>query len=99
MPSVVLYGTRICPYCVGARLFLRQRGVAFEDIAVDGNKALRREVEERSGRDTVPQIWIDDYHVGGFTDLLALERQGVLDQLLAKPSDAVAPNTCGEPQA
>ncbi len=98
MPSVVLYGTRICPYCVGARLFLRQRGVAFEDIAVDGNTALRREVEARSGRDTVPQIWIDDYHVGGFTDLLALEREGALDALLA-PSNTVAPNTSGEPEA
>ncbi|MBK6962248.1 MAG: glutaredoxin 3 [Gammaproteobacteria bacterium] len=98
MPSVVLYGTRFCPYCVGARLFLRQRGVAFEDIAVDGNTALRREVEARSGRDTVPQIWIDDYHVGGFTDLLALEREGVLDELLS-PSDAVARNTSGEPNA
>ncbi|MFZ2208267.1 MAG: glutaredoxin 3 [Porticoccaceae bacterium] len=98
MPSVVLYGTRFCPYCVGARLFLRQRGVAFEDIAVDGNAALRREVEARSGRDTVPQIWIDDYHVGGFTDLLALEREGVLDRLL-NPSDAVARNTAGEPNA
>ncbi|MGD9983014.1 MAG: glutaredoxin 3 [Porticoccaceae bacterium] len=96
MPSVVLYGTRICPYCVGARLFLRQRGVAFEDIAVDRNSALRREVEERSGRDTVPQIWIDDYHVGGFTDLLALEREGALDALLA-PSNA--PNTSGEPES
>ncbi len=98
MPSVVLYGTRFCPYCVGARLFLRQRGVAFEDIAVDGNTALRREVEARSGRDTVPQIWIDDYHVGGFTDLLALEREGMLDELLS-PSDAVAHNTSGEPNA
>jgi glutaredoxin 3 len=72
--------------------------VAFEDIAVDGNASLRREVEDRSGRDTVPQIWIDDYHVGGFTDLLALEREGVLDKLLS-PSDAVAPNTSGEPEA
>ena len=98
MPSVLLYGTRFCPYCVGARLFLRQRGVAFEDIAVDGNAALRREVEARSGRYTVPQIWIDDYHVGGFTDLLALEREGVLDELL-RPSEAVAPNTSGEPEA
>jgi glutaredoxin 3 len=86
MPPVVLYGTRICPYCVGARLFLRKRGVAFEDIAVDGKPELRREVEVRSGRDTVPQIWIGDYHVGGFTDLLALDREGVLDQLLSSPA-------------
>ena len=99
MPSVVLYGTRICPYCEGARLFLRQRGVTFEDIAVDGNAALRGEVEDRSGCDTVPQIWIDDYHVGGFTDLLALEREGALDALLARPSNTVAPNTSGEPEA
>lgn len=99
MPSVVLYGTRTCPYCVGARLFLRQRGVAFEDVAVDGNAALRRAVEDRSGRDTVPQIWIDDYHVGGFTDLLALEREGALDALLASPTNTVAPNTSGEPDA
>ena len=91
MSPVTLYGTRICPYCVGARLFLRQRGVAFQDIPVDGNPALRREVEARSGRDTVPQIWIGDYHVGGFTDLLALDREGVLDQLL-RSSDRDAQN-------
>ena len=83
MAEVILYGTRFCPYCVAARRLLHGKGVEFHDVPVDGDPALRRLIAERSGRDTVPQIWIDDHHVGGFTDLQALERAGRLDQLLA----------------
>lgn len=83
MADVILYGTRFCPYCVAARRLLRSKCVDFHDIPVDGEPALRRLVAERSQRDTVPQIWIGEYHVGGFTDLQALDRDGRLDQLLA----------------
>ncbi|MFZ5654936.1 MAG: glutaredoxin domain-containing protein [Pseudomonadota bacterium] len=55
---------------------------AFQDIPVDGDAALRRLIAERSGRSTVPQIWIGEHHVGGYTDLLELERSGRLDELL-----------------
>lgn len=82
MPSVILYGTAFCPYCVRARHLLRKKRVVFADIAVDGRPELRREMLEKSGRHTVPQIWIGDRHVGGYTELAALERQGRLDELL-----------------
>ena len=68
---------------MAARQLLGAKGVAFEDIAVDGNPELRRTMSERAGQRTVPQIWIGETHVGGYTDLAALEKRGVLDQLLA----------------
>ena len=80
---VVMYSTRFCPYCVAARRLLSAKNVAFEDISVDADPELRRQMSERAGRRTVPQIWIGDTHVGGFTDLAALEKQGALDRLLA----------------
>lgn len=81
-PKVVLYGTRFCPYCVAARQLLKRKGAPFEDIAVDSDRALRREVMARSGRDTVPQIWIGATHVGGYDDISELDRRGELDRLL-----------------
>ena len=80
---VVMYSTRFCPYCIRARGLLQARQVEFTDIAVDGQPELRREMTERSGRYTVPQIWIGEHHVGGYDDLALLERQGLLDDLLA----------------
>jgi glutaredoxin 3 len=65
-----------------ARSLLESKGVAYTDIAVDGQPGLRREMTERSGRHTVPQIWIGEHHVGGFDDLARLEQQGRLDELL-----------------
>jgi glutaredoxin 3 len=61
---------------------LKSKGVTFTDIDVSGNPALRQDMEQRSGRHTVPQIWIGTTHVGGCDDLYALERQGKLDALL-----------------
>lgn len=82
--TVVLYTTRFCPYCVAARQLLQSKGVTFEDIAVDGDPALRRDMSQRAGgAHTVPQIWVGETHVGGFTDLAALERRGELDRLLS----------------
>ena len=82
MADVVLYTTPWCPFCVRAKHLLSAKGVDFTDIDVSGNPALRREMEQRSGRHTVPQIWIGSTHVGGCDDLYALERQGKLDALL-----------------
>tara|TARA_R110000787_G_scaffold16806_4_gene52744 strand:+ start:2870 stop:3136 length:267 start_codon:yes stop_codon:yes gene_type:complete len=81
--KVVLYGTRICPYCVAARSLLAGRNIVFEDISVDGNRELREHMEQISGRDTVPQIWIGETHVGGYTELRQLAGSGELDTLLS----------------
>lgn len=85
MPAaVIMYATRFCPYCVRARSLLDSKQVGYTEIAVDGAPELRREMAERSGRTTVPQIWIGETHVGGYDDLAFLERQGRLDELLSR---------------
>lgn len=82
---VLMYSTRFCPYCIRARGLLNAKQVDYTDIGVDGQPELRREMTERSGRYTVPQIWIGEHHVGGYDDLALLEQQGRLDALLARP--------------
>lgn len=80
---IKIYTTRFCPYCVRAKQLLTHKGQDFEEIPVDGDMELRQQMMAESGRHTVPQIWINDHHVGGCDDLYALERSGTLDQLLA----------------
>ena len=80
--SVVVYSTTICPYCVRAKQLLKQKGVQYEDINLDKHPELRSDVMKRSGRRTVPQIWVGDTHVGGFDELWALDRAGKLDPML-----------------
>ncbi|WP_369601342.1 glutaredoxin 3 [Hahella sp. SMD15-11] len=87
MAEVVLYTTRFCPFCIRARQLLKSKGVDFEEIAVDGNPQLRQEMMEKSGRHTVPQIWINGEHVGGCDDLMELERTGRLDEMLGRASN------------
>ncbi len=81
--EVVLYTTLNCSYCVQAKQLLVRKGIAYREIDVSRDGALRTEVMARSGQRTVPQIWIGEYHVGGFDELYALERAGKLDTLLA----------------
>ena len=81
--QVVMYSTRFCPYCMRARALLEGKGVSYTDIGVDGRPELRAQMVERSGRHTVPQIWIGEQHVGGYDDIALLDRQGRLDQLLS----------------
>ena len=81
-PKVILYGTRMCPYCVAARHLLKKLGVDYENISVDGDRQLRQHMETISGRYTVPQIWIGDTHVGGYTELQQLLSSGELENLL-----------------
>lgn len=83
MPKVFMYTTSLCPYCHMAKELLRSKGIAFEEIDVTGAGHLRAEMRAKSGRNTVPQIWIGERHVGGCDDLYALNRAGELDQLLA----------------
>ena len=80
--AVKMFTTRFCPYCVAARRLLQQLGVDFEDAAVDGNAELRGEVMQASGQRTVPQIWVGEQHVGGYSELAALHQQGGLLPLL-----------------
>ena len=83
MPRIVMYCTAICPYCVAAERLLDSKGVReIEKIRVDLQPARRVEMMERTGRRTVPQIYIDDRHIGGFDELAALDASGGLDSLL-----------------
>jgi glutaredoxin 3 len=80
---VTMYATAVCPYCVAAERLLRSKGVAAIDkIRVDADPARRAEMMERTGRRTVPQIFVGGHHVGGFDDLAALDHAGKLDALL-----------------
>lgn len=83
MADVTMYTTRFCPYCVAARRLLKAKGVEYTEIGVDGDHELRQQMQEKAGQRTVPQIWIGQRHVGGFTDLASLAADGELDQLLA----------------
>jgi thioredoxin reductase (NADPH) len=87
MPSIVLYTKPACPYCEMAKRLLAAKGQTWTELDVEADPARRAEMIERSGRRTVPQIWIGERHVGGFDDLSELERRGELDALLgtAKP--------------
>jgi glutaredoxin 3 len=78
-----MYGNAFCPYCGAARMLLKKKSIEFEDIPVTGDAARLEEMMERSGRRTVPQIFIGEHHVGGFDELNALEQSGELDKLLA----------------
>jgi glutaredoxin 3 len=80
--QVTMYTTSWCPYCERARQLLAEKGVPFEEINVEGNPEVRAQMIERSGRHTVPQIFIGSTHVGGCDELHALEAQGALDRLL-----------------
>lgn len=83
MARVLVYLTAACPYCQAASRLLAQKGVRdLETVRVDLEPQRRDEMQARSGRHTVPQIWIGERHVGGFDDLVALERSGELDALL-----------------
>lgn len=82
MPEVVMYSTRFCPYCIRARTLLDNKNISYTEIRVDEEREQRSVMEQRSQRTSVPQIFIDDYHVGGCDDLFALESQGQLDQKL-----------------
>lgn len=83
MATVTLYGTGWCPFCVRARQLLARKQARVDDIDVDRDPEWRREMMARSGRRTVPQIWIGERHIGGCDELFALERAGELDRMLA----------------
>jgi len=81
-PAITIYVTGWCPYCQRAKQLLARKNVPFKEIDVDDDAHLRQEVTERSGRRTVPQIFIGERHVGGCDDLYALDDTGELDRLI-----------------
>jgi len=85
---ITMYATRSCPYCHAARQLLESKGCAWEEIDVAAHADRRREMMERSGQHTVPQIWIGERHVGGYDDLAALNRSGKLDELLSQQGES-----------
>lgn len=82
MPQVLMYTTAMCPYCVAAKNFLKSRGLGWIESRVDTDAAARATMQERSRRTSVPQIFIGDTHVGGYDELVALDRTGGLKALL-----------------
>jgi glutaredoxin 3 len=85
--KVELYSWQTCPFCIRAKLLLRWKGVQFTDYKIDGDETARAAMADRAnGRRTVPQIFINDQHIGGCDDLYDLDQQGKLDPLLAQVS-------------
>ncbi|WP_424682783.1 glutaredoxin 3 [Frateuria sp. YIM B11624] len=83
MPKIEVYSTAVCPYCVAAKNLLKSKGLQWNEVRVDADPAQRDLMLQRSGgRRTVPQIFINDQHVGGYDDLVAADRSGKLKQLL-----------------
>lgn len=82
MATVIVYSSANCPYCVRAKELLDNKGIHYEEILVDLDPAQREIMMERSGRRTVPQIFINDHPIGGYDDLYALEKSGELANLL-----------------
>ena len=80
---VTIYTGALCGYCAMAKRLLQDKGVDYQEIPVDMDVARRAEMEQRSGRRTVPQVFIGEQHIGGYDDLAALERAGKLDALLS----------------
>ena len=82
MPEVVMYSTGWCPYCARARALFERKGITFREIDIETNAELRAEMLTRSGRRSVPQIFVGERHLGGFEELYDLERSGELDSIL-----------------
>ncbi len=81
--NVEIYTWRTCPFCIRAKALLAKKGVEYTEYVIDGDEAARSKMSERAaGRRSVPQIFIDDQHVGGCDDIHALDRNGKLDSLL-----------------
>jgi len=84
-PEILMYTSAVCPYCVAAKQLLKRKGVlGITEVAIDTMPGKREEMMQRTARRTVPQIYIGDRHVGGYDDLVALDRAGELDPLLAR---------------
>ncbi len=88
MAKVTVYTKQNCPYCVRAKRLLEKKGVAFEEISVEGRDDLRVWLTETTGQMTVPQVFVGERSLGGFSDVDALDREGKLDPILAGSGSA-----------
>lgn len=86
MPEIIIYSTAMCPYCVRAKMLLQRKGMNWEERRIDLDHGLMSQMLERSRRRTVPQIFIDDQHVGGYDDMAELDALGHLDPMLGLAS-------------
>jgi glutaredoxin 3 len=85
--NVEIYTWQTCPYCIRAKLLLRAKGAPYTEYKIDGDEAARAKMAERShGRRSVPQVFVNNQHLGGCDDLYALDRERKLDPLLAEPA-------------
>ena len=82
MPKIEMYSTAFCPYCTRAKYLLESKGVHYEEYRIENDRSRMKEMLKRSKRNTVPQIFIDNHHVGGYDDLAELEARGNLDPML-----------------
>lgn len=82
--AVTIYTTRFCPFCIRAKRLLDSKHVAYHEIAVDNDPATRADMQKLAGSRSVPQIWINDSHIGGCDELYQLESQQKLDDLLGR---------------
>jgi len=82
MPDIEMYTTGVCPYCVHAKTLLRRKGLSWQEKRIDLDPALAGEMQQRSRQRSVPQIFIDEFHVGGYQDMAELDALGELDPML-----------------
>ncbi len=80
--EVIMYSTRFCPYCMRARKLLKSKKIIFKEILIGNDKSLRKEMEQKSGQTSVPQIFINGKSIGGYDDMAQLNYDGTLDTLL-----------------
>ena len=86
-PSITIYSSAICPYCVAAKNFLKSKGLTWTEVRIDTDPAEREKMVAKTRRTSVPQIFVGDVHVGGYDDMMALQRAGKLEPLLeGKPA-------------
>ena len=82
MSNIIIYSKQVCPYCVRAKALLKRKNAEFSEIMIVDEETRDEMIKKSGGRMTVPQIFIDDFHVGGYDDLEKLNREGKLDELL-----------------
>lgn len=82
MPDIVIYSSAVCPYCIAAKNFLKARGLDYRELRIDHDLDARRDMLEKAKRTSVPQIFVNGAHIGGFDDMVALDRAGKFTPLL-----------------
>lgn len=82
MADILIYSSAICPYCLAAKNFLKSKGLAYREVRIDLDAVARKDMMDKAKRSSVPQIFVNGVHVGGFDDMVALDRAGKFTSLL-----------------